>query len=974
MEMDPITSYSDTHHTLLLIDLDPLLHHHHRDHYTKSILSAAKTLLSFPSTSSALFAFKFFFSSASPYKLDPFLPDSNPALTFNLPSPTLHLLSQTLSSLPHFPPLPTNHLPSASHLSASINYFIGHYTWDRQNNAAPLVPPNLLLVLSPLPEPKSLSAFFQNHQSSSFPDATSFCQSFSRSFGTVTRASASFGIHCSWIAVNNHNHNSDEVAKIRRLFQTGAAKLGWGFCSIDSILLGSALVPFGLIYPKIGIPWFCIRSCSSSSKAQVQLSLRIKDVNGNPIEYNCCDLELVDFKVVSARDERVQLSPNLQAGGGCQWRGRLWSLCSDGAAKLQVKVVQRCDAFVNLRGCLYDSVLVREVFRESKKESKGSSDEFFADRVLEMVAAEFGCRRQRKSVPIWEILLSFLYKQGFWALVTVTNDKGGSCVGVLRPFTVSSALLSVLGDPHVACDFGEANLGQYVRKGEAEIYESDRKLNKSKDLLDSQDKKSDAGITGLQEKKMMDLSALRNLTWSSYCDLVYDRFETDLHEVYYAVECSKSKRLKFLKCWMKQVKKSGSSDLTLSEKPKPTQMIAEESQDTNSTLPELTQNGDQPISLSASAGINTEVSRIQDDAALDFRSETSEEYFSSLSNKIHQGIESEVIDLGALAARLVNSSIYWLSQKVDKETMDQSHSPLKDDNASGSKVASELIKLLLREPKEIAAEHKSRSSFTQASDSGPTTTITDHLGREYELQILFRMEILQSEVGNGVEDSSKQKFVKQICLLLEKIQCHMEAGFVGDWTLENYVATIIKNRYSHTLEDVVHKIYNKMDLLPLADEDDGLINLFNSEDSNKSSNLKVYRDEMGENDIRNEPVSAENELFQLQKDWGIQGMVEKDRDKKLIEDKERRERACRSRLQSLWAPKQNGVKLKTDHLQKLPKRKERPRASYDTVCETPMTRNKRSSQCTRDWEYDSRLADGSPSCGSVSKALFQDDL
>lgn len=165
-----------------------------------------------------------------------------------------------------------------------------------------------------------------------------------------------------------------------------------------------------------------------------------------------------------------------------------------------------------------------------------------------------------------------------------------------------------------------------------------------------------------------------------------------------------------------------------------------------------------------------------------------------------------------------------------------------------------------------------------------------------------------------------------------------------------------------------------MDLLPLADEDDGLINLFNSEDSNKSSNLKVYRDEMGENDIRNEPVSAENELFQLQKDWGIQGMVEKDRDKKLIEDKERRERACRSRLQSLWAPKQNGVKLKTDHLQKLPKRKERPRASYDTVCETPMTRNKRSSQCTRDWEDDSRLADGSPSCGSVSKALFQDDL
>jgi len=60
------------------------------------------------------------------------------------------------------------------------------------------------------------------------------------------------------------------------------------------------------------------------------------------------------------------------------------------------------------------------------------------------------------------------------------------------------------------------------------------------------------------------------------------------------------------------------------------------------------------------------------------------------------------------------------------------------------------------------------------------------------------MEILQSEVGNEVEDSCKQKFVKQICLLLENIQCHMEVGFFGDWTLENYVTKLIKNRYKFT--------------------------------------------------------------------------------------------------------------------------------------------------------------------------------
>lgn len=65
----------------------------------------------------------------------------------------------------------------------------------------------------------------------------------------------------------------------------------------------------------------------------------------------------------------------------------------------------------------------------------------------------------------------------------------------------------------------------------------------------------------------------------------------------------------------------------------------------------------------------------------------------------------------------------------------------------------------------------------------------------YELQILFRMEILQSEAGSGIGDSSKQKFVKQICLLLDNIQCHMVGGFFGDWNLEIYVAKIIKSRY-----------------------------------------------------------------------------------------------------------------------------------------------------------------------------------
>ncbi|TKY72653.1 LRR receptor serine/threonine-protein kinase [Spatholobus suberectus] len=139
------------------------------------------------------------------------------------------------------------------------------------------------------------------------------------------------------------------------------------------------------------------------------------------------------------------------------------------------------------------------------------------------------------------------------------------------------------------------------------------------------------------------------------------------------------------------------------------------------------------------------------------------------------------------------------------------------------------------------------------------------------------MEILQSEVGSGVEDSCKQ-------------------------------------RYSLALEDVVQKIYNKMDLLLFANEDEAPNSLLNSEDINKSLNKK-------HTEMR------------------------------------------------VWAPKQKGMKTKTDLLQRVPKRKERKRASYGTVCETPMTGNKCSSPWSRGSYDDNGLADGSQQSGSVSKGI-----
>jgi len=57
------------------------------------------------------------------------------------------------------------------------------------------------------------------------------------------------------------------------------------------------------------------------------------------------------------------------------------------------------------------------------------------------------------------------------------------------------------------------------------------------------------------------------------------------------------------------------------------------------------------------------------------------------------------------------------------------------------------------------------------------------------------MEILQSEIAVGIRESIKQKFVKQICSLLEAIQCNMEDGFFGDFNLNDYVSRILRSRY-----------------------------------------------------------------------------------------------------------------------------------------------------------------------------------
>ena len=113
-----------------------------------------------------------------------------------------------------------------------------------------------------------------------------------------------------------------------------------------------------------------------------------------------------------------------------------------------------------------------------------------------------------------------------------------------------------------------------------------------------------------------------------------------------------------------------------------------------------------------------------------------------------------------------------------------------------------------------------------------------------------------------------------------------------------------------------------MDLLLFGDEDESPNPLLNSEDSNQSWREKPDRDEIGDSERANELISAENESSQpLEDDNGSPtGNKGEEHARRLIEARERRERARRFAsftswvpdLQRVWAPKQpNAMKPKS---------------------------------------------------------------
>ncbi|KAF8412160.1 hypothetical protein HHK36_000117 [Tetracentron sinense] len=1001
---------SQTKRIVFLIDLQPLLNLRNPNAYVTNILAAARTLLTFPSLSSSLFAFKLFFSSLSPLlsssKLHRLLGKSAASFSFNHPTETLHSLSETLNSFSSLYEAVTS--PSQASLMAnSMLQLVHDYAWDpqiqdpigTQKNFA-LVRSNLILLFSPISRSIACLSEFMGGEvgDESLIAVDAFCKNFSQVFGTVKDRYVNVDIHFSWIDVKYELECAEEMVEDDEsilglgFIKKGIKSLGWGFCSTHAIILGSAIVPFGLIYPNIGCSPICFDCNESRETVRAELSLEISDVSGKPLECKCCDLDLLNLKLLprfrSGDVSQIWKSVNSDMGGYDQEK-TFWGYVGDGITKIRVKAVQRADELVGIEEHLRDLVLVREFSGECGKDQKDTSGVFFVDRVLKILRMETCEFTHSKHIPFWQLLLSFLYREGYSALVSVSNGNVDSFMGILKPVMVHLALLSIIDsgsyNPHdMLCDFDRSfSLPQFT-KTENDICKANADINYSNELTISRSgtllsKTSVALEIGKRKKNKKHLKLHQDLSWSSFCKAVLSDTEIDLEEVYFVRECNNSKKLRFLKCWMKQIKKSSRCCRTEPNELKSHEEIEKEREE---RLVGLQQGSEQPVSSPLSAGEDSlpVASRMKEGAACVSCSETAEAFFAEICQKIQHGLESEKLDLGALAEHLVDSSILWLYWKHETNNNTTTTTPPEQpDDTYGGMVAADLVEHLLKEPKDLAVKYKGCDPSSHAS--GPNTVYTsENIVREYELQILFRMEILRSKVGASIEEPTKQKIVKQICSFLEIIQCHMAGGFFGDLSLDTYVEKTIKNRYSHSLGDMVRRIYTRMDLF-LFDEKDGEAP---SEDSDQPWRDKLDKKEIGRNaGVGSESISAEDESSQpLENDNGTAcGIRNEEYVRQLMEAQHRRERAKRFAsftswapdLQRVWAPKHpKVVNAKPESLRKLLKRKERRGASYVVVCETPMTDKKRS--CSGGGTGDGKHTNsGINSCGSVPKALFQED-
>lgn len=569
-------------------------------------------------------------------------------------------------------------------------------------------------------------------------------EKFFRVFSAASDGFATRDIHFSWVDVNFDPECTEELdRRCLGFFESRIKGLGWGFSSTDAIVLGSALVPFGLIYPNIG----CLVGSKIRDSCKIghaELSLAISDVNGQPLECAYCELELFDLKLrrrksaeLSRMLERADLSMKDLDQGKAFWRAGC-----DGVTKIRIKEVWRANKEgMKMEGTVCDYVLLRRFPSKCVKDQKRKASScFFGDRVLEMLqmeGTEFVAGK-----PAWQLLLTFLYRENYWAVVSVSTGSDKSLMGILWPFTVHSAILCIIHSKH---DFDSvaSGLGNVVNKTDNETFDVNDDLNSSNLYPASQSSTSSncnlapKSVEGKRKGHKKRSNLLQDLTWSSFCKEVFSHSsegtvvdigpQVDLEVLYFSKQCPDSKKVQFLKCWMKQIKRCSGLQITPNELK--TQTVMEEEAE---RIVSSQQESELPICSSQLVGETVLSVSIKDENCTGPCLEILETFSVSISQKIQQSLNSEEVDLGLLAERILDSSIHWLSIKLERndavsltsEETEATHSAL---------VATEVEKLLLRKPRDLAAKYKGCDPSSVKSNLSLYDNTSEQKVREYPL-------------------------------------------------------------------------------------------------------------------------------------------------------------------------------------------------------------------------------------------------